>query len=395
MSPSRRRVLAGAAGLAGVPAAAGCLGGGGPSLVEAAGVVPLADGYLAAGTTGSDSLDRGSLGTWVAGLTDDGEVRWRRHHEPDEWSGTDRIRACCGLARGALLVGRRTREAVLVDDALVHAVAADGATRWRRTLPGASTVVDAAAVDEGAVLAGVDEGDPPATWVAGVAANGTLRWEHYRKGRVPSTVHATAGGDVVVAGHAVGEGGVAPWLVALSDGTAAASRRYREEPLAGWRLAGLVERAGELVAVAVPVSAGTGDGPSAQLVVVGDDWRAAGRQPLALADDVIRADDDRRSDDGVRFVGALPSGEDGIVTAVGEGGWTTVATFDGDRSRAGETLLQARSVGVDADADGGMLLAGSRQVSEGTREAWLARLGTRESVALQGVDQWTTTLSVG
>jgi hypothetical protein len=395
VSPSRRRVLTAAAGAAGLAAGAGCFGGGGPSLVEAAGVVPHAEGYLAGGTTGQDSLDRAPLGTWVAGLARDGAVRFRRHHDPGRWPGTDRVAACCGLDGGALLVGRRTREDVVVDDALVHAVAADGTTRWRRTLPAASTVVDAVAVEGGAVLAGVDEGDPPAAWVAGVAADGTVRWAHRHERRLPSTVHATAGGDVAVAGHAVGDGDPVPWLLALSEGAVVARRRYRDDSLAGWRLAGLVDRSSEVTAVAVPVVPAATAGPAARLLSMDADWRPASRRPLALADDQIRADDDRRGDDTVRFVGAVPSGEADLVVAVGEGGWTTVATFDADRSRGAETLLQARTANVGTDADGALLLAGSRRVAEGARDAWLARLDVGRSDDLHDVGRWTTTLSVG
>lgn len=395
VSPSRRQVLAAAAGTTGLAAGAGCLVDGGPSLVEAAGVVPTAEGYLAGGTTGEDGLDRAPLGTWVAGLAPDGAVRFRRHHEPGRWSGTDRVAACCGLDGGALLVGRRTRADVVVDDALVHAVAADGATRWRRTLPAASSVVDAVAVEGGAVLAGVDEGDPPAAWVAGLAPDGAVRWAHRHERRLPSTVRATAGGEVVVAGHAVGDDAPAPWLLALSDGAVVARRRYQGDALAGWRLAGLVDRSDGVTAVAVPVVPAATTGPAARLLPLDADWRPARRRPLALADDQIRADDDRRSDDPVRFVGAVPTGDDGLVAAVGEGGWTTVATFDADRTRVAETLLQARTVSVGTDADGALLFAGSRRGTEGARDAWLARLEVGRSDDLRDVDRWTTTLSVG
>lgn len=392
---TRRRFLAGVAGVGVAGAAtAGCLGGA-PVSSEAAGLVPTGAGSLAAGTHAQGSLDRPPRGTWVVGLDGDGGVDWRRRHDSGRWPGDDRLAGVCPLEDGALLVGSVTREAVLVDDALVHAVDAAGETRWRRTVDAASGVAEAAEAADGVVVAGPSRSDDgrPALWVAGLDSDGGTRWARTVSGRAVGSLHRPGDGTTVVAGHATDGGADVPWLAVLdAAGGVVAERRYDDDgALSGLSLSFVTGAPGRLRAVATPAASTRAAGGSTVALVLDEDLRVGDRLAVDLTADFIRAEGEGRDDDPVRFVDAVGDGAR-TIAVLGEGGWSTVATFDAGMTRTAEVLLQAATRGVHRGPDGGLLLGGSQRRRDDSRRAWLARLHVRDVGVLH---DWTTTIDAG
>lgn len=426
---TRRRFLEGfATTAAGGAVLAGCAATH-PSAAVARGVVPHGDGALAVATAYEGAVDSEPTGTWILRVDGDGAPDWVREFPSDRWPGRAELFGCCRLGEGALLFGRHAPSGAGRPTGLLHAVAGDGTTRWRRRLDGTARATDAVATGEGVVVAGddgtADDGTSgggqgaaaagtSASIVACLGADGDARWREAVPGvsvtalqrrpadragtaaaAVPGQPPPVAGDGLVAAGRADADGGGVPWLLpfdadaASDDGGAFGGfeRRYDGEAvLRGLATLSVVGTVDGPVAVATRPGPGATVRPRVELLALDDDWRLGATRALDVTNDRIRAAGDGGGPDGdenARLVAALPGSDGHPLTLVVESGWTTVATLDADLTRVSESVVPAAVHAAERTGDGDQLLAGTRAVGDDDVDAWLAGPGDGR--------RWTTT----
>ena len=207
---------------------------GGPNETDVATDVvsaPDGDAYLLAST---ESVDNTTSDLWVLRVDDEGEVRWDRVLEHEDWTAFPEGER---LGDGSLIATAQTQRSVDGDvdgahDVFAARLAPTGAVEWQTEFsgPGDSTGTVAAldvvpAHDNGVVLVGANnDTDEPTvdTWAAQLSSDGDLGWQRQYDAAGPSVSQAavrTADGYVLVGGTAGQQGPVQGHLLVIdSDG---------------------------------------------------------------------------------------------------------------------------------------------------------------------------------
>jgi len=145
------------------------------------------DGYLLAGAATVDGpSDSNPADGWIVAVGPDGDRRWSSTYEYAGGEDTDATDLAIADARstgdGFLAVGtagsyeyvRSLRENQLFGDGWIAGIAAEGELRWEQTLPDAALRTIADAGDAGRIVAGARENQP---WVGLLGEEGSLAEE--------------------------------------------------------------------------------------------------------------------------------------------------------------------------------------------------------------------------